>query len=362
MAIKRTYFGALDGIRGVAAVIVAMRHTGYMFGITLPESFLAVDVFFVLSGVVIASSYEARLLEGLTLRDFLRIRLIRLYPLYIAGTLISVGALVATHAMGYRHLALLMALAAAFVPIPIGGGMHPFPLDPPGWSLFFELTVNVAYAGFIRFLKTRALLVVAAISAVLLAVGVALLNTVDHSVNVGWSRHTLALGFPRAALSFAVGVVLYRKYIADKPSKLARPNLAAWAIVGLTGLVLLGSPHARLQQIYDFAAILFVFPALVWTACRLEISGSTARIFKFFGLASYAIYAVHVPLDNAIEQIGWGGQYYVLSRYAPWIGPVFIVGVIGLAWILDKYYDGPVRKSLTQLFARPQLSRRGEKT
>ena len=78
-------YATLDGIRGIAAALVAMRHAGALFpGWDFPNSGLAVDLFFVISGFVVASAYDRRLADGLTLGAFMRIRLIRLYPLYLA--------------------------------------------------------------------------------------------------------------------------------------------------------------------------------------------------------------------------------------------------------------------------------------
>ncbi|MFX5999031.1 hypothetical protein ABTF05_21860, partial [Acinetobacter baumannii] len=63
-----------------------MRHTTPFFGNNpFFSSYLAVDLFFLLSGVVLCRSYESRLLNGMRLGAFLRIRLLRLYPLYFLG-------------------------------------------------------------------------------------------------------------------------------------------------------------------------------------------------------------------------------------------------------------------------------------
>ena len=56
-------FHTLDGIRGIAALLIVSRHVPYL-QIDTPESFLAVDVFFVLSGFVIANAYDGRLSSG----------------------------------------------------------------------------------------------------------------------------------------------------------------------------------------------------------------------------------------------------------------------------------------------------------
>jgi peptidoglycan/LPS O-acetylase OafA/YrhL len=82
-------FATLDGLRGVAAIAVTSLHFRFELGkFLLPHSYLAVDFFFVLSGFVLAYAYEDRLSEGMKPIQFLRLRVIRLYPLYLIGTLI----------------------------------------------------------------------------------------------------------------------------------------------------------------------------------------------------------------------------------------------------------------------------------
>ncbi len=50
---------------------------------------LAVDLFFALSGFVLAHAYEQKFERGMTAFDFMKIRFIRLYPLYILALFIS---------------------------------------------------------------------------------------------------------------------------------------------------------------------------------------------------------------------------------------------------------------------------------
>ncbi|WP_374593252.1 acyltransferase family protein, partial [Aquabacterium sp.] len=77
-------FVFLDGIRGLAALIVLTRHTYDFWGFKFFHGYLAVDLFFLLSGFVISSAYDRRLDEGAISRtDFVVIRLIRFYPVYL---------------------------------------------------------------------------------------------------------------------------------------------------------------------------------------------------------------------------------------------------------------------------------------
>ena len=70
--LRNHYFYFLDGIRGIAALLVVLRHTEIYFGaIEFPVIYLAVDVFFLLSGIVIAGDYENRLHGWLKPTEFL---------------------------------------------------------------------------------------------------------------------------------------------------------------------------------------------------------------------------------------------------------------------------------------------------
>ena len=66
-------FAALDGVRGIAALAVMMFHIAWWphFGRPFPSAYLAVDLFFTLSGFVVAHAYSPRLSQGLSALAFL---------------------------------------------------------------------------------------------------------------------------------------------------------------------------------------------------------------------------------------------------------------------------------------------------
>ena len=95
---SKPHYNLLDGLRGVAALLVVWYHIfeGYAFaGGTLIESinhgYLAVDFFFILSGFVIGYAYDDRW-GRMTYRDFFKRRLIRLHPKVVMGMLIGAAA------------------------------------------------------------------------------------------------------------------------------------------------------------------------------------------------------------------------------------------------------------------------------
>src|ERR1700722_12878203 len=82
---EKRFFSGLDGLRGVAALFVAMRHISFFHNLGVHGGYLAVDLFFVLSGFVIANAYEARLAGGPSAPRFLVLRYVRLWPVYALG-------------------------------------------------------------------------------------------------------------------------------------------------------------------------------------------------------------------------------------------------------------------------------------
>ena len=74
-------FLLLDLMRGIAALAVLVYHDVDYLGLqALPNAYLAVDMFFLLSGFVIAHNYDRKIAAGMSLRDFTAQRLIRLHP------------------------------------------------------------------------------------------------------------------------------------------------------------------------------------------------------------------------------------------------------------------------------------------
>lgn len=96
---------------------------------------------------------------------------------------------------------------------------------------------------------------------------------------------------------------------------------------------------------------MFVLPALVWLGSAVEPRGWLGIASHKLGAASYAVYAVHkrlYPLTYAAAlKLGID-----LQPFAPWIGVVFIAGLLVFCLFLDELYDKPARKWLAGVLAR----------
>jgi peptidoglycan/LPS O-acetylase OafA/YrhL len=351
----------LDGIRGVAAILIAIRHSSAFFGaIDFQESYLAVDVFFVLSGVVIADAYEERLQSNLSVKGFAWLRIVRLYPLYLLGLAISVLAIsLGVDDRGNAgQLVTLVPLALFMLPNATRMGNNAYPLNHPSWSLFFELVANVGYAKFLNVLTVKRLIAIMAMCATGLAVGLCFTN--GHNLNLGFLMKQLPAGLLRVGYSFSAGVLLYRLYVSrgSTPITGLRASLALWGVLIVVAAILMMSPRAAIWPYFDLLSVIVIFPAIIHLAMRIEPGRLSASICKLMGTISFALYATHQPLGALTRGLlkDWLG--FSVENYAPAIGGGFLVLLLGFCWVLVIAYDLPIRSFLLARTARRPMMMR----
>src|SRR5579863_6197665 len=230
-AMQQNRYAFLDGIRGIAAIAILTRHTGEFWHFKLFRSYLAVDLFFVLSGFVIAHAYDQRLREGtLSVARFMLVRLIRLYPVYLLSVLFAGALLIAgidTDHPGHMSLGEMLgviALTALYLPTHMSGDEPQlFPLNGPYWSLMFELIANACYA------MLRPLLTGRLLSAIVAVFGILVIAVTHHDGRLAagylWGYESVVAGFVRAIFGIFFGLLLYR-HQARFERQLARRGIA----------------------------------------------------------------------------------------------------------------------------------------
>ncbi|RYE80714.1 MAG: acyltransferase [Oxalobacteraceae bacterium] len=340
--VQKHRFDLLDGIRGLAAIAVMVYHFTshndlHWFG----GAWVAVDLFFILSGFVIAHSYGAKLLAGMQFRQFFLIRLVRLGPLYFLGLSLGfVAALISMLAGQFGdirpiQLGTAAMLGLAWMPYPnslawpFGDdalvGMV-FPLNGPAWSLFFEAFVNVAFFFYVyRFKRLCGLLWIAIAVAIFLAATLVL-----HQTNPGWGKGNFIYGFPRVTAEFFAGVLIYQ---AGFHRRAARPKLMI--VVGAAIALLLFSAEGALAN----SLTLIPLSVILASAIKIE-SQSLKHACAALGNLSYPLYIVHIPMYQLLWKI----------PFVPTLNPVVQTAVISsvcvlLAWMLIPF-DERLRKIL----------------
>ena len=346
---EKTIFYSLDGIRGVAALLVVMRHTqSLFFPWMVQESYLAVDIFFVLSGVVLAQAYGQRLQTGrMSFASFAWIRLVRIMPLYLLGTTISIVA-ISTGIVSFgspRLLAYYVLIAVFMLPNPGVGTVDVYPLNNPCWSLPLELCANGLYGALIRNLSGVRITLIMALS----AAGIAFTVYADksHSLNIGFWARSFPLGLFRVGYSFFAGVLLFRAlpFIERKSRDMPGQCVIAWTVLFATTLALTASPAVSIQPYYDFFSVVCVFPCIIAIGMAVQPSGISTRIFRFLGLISYAVYTLHAPLSGLLNGLSSGQA----EKYAPLSGVTFLALLMPICMIADKAFDFPVRRRLLRV-------------
>ena len=369
---SKPHYALLDGLRGVAALLVVWYHVfeGFQFAGNKPvidfinHGYLAVDFFFILSGFVVGYAYDNRWGKTLTLGGFFRRRLIRLQPMVCMGSLIGAASFLlsgmerrdGTHAtLWLTFLAFvcgcLMLPALPGMPREVRGNGEMFPLNGPCWSLFFEYVGNIVYALFIRRLSTRLLAVLSFALCCALAWFAVTAQSGYGSIGVGWTvdRTNILGGSLRMLCPFTMGLLLSRIF---KPIHYARG--AFWTSAALL-LIIFHVPYIHsdgalsLNGIFEAACIIAVFPLVVWYAASGKTTDiASTRICRFLGDISFPLYIVHYPLMYAFYM--WLIKTRQYTLYETWPAALAVVTAsIILAWLCLKLYDMPVRKWLRNL-------------
>ena len=367
----KPHYHLLDGLRGVAALMVIWYHVfeGYAFagGTTIDtfnHGYLAVDFFFILSGFVIGYAYDDRWGKNLTMKDFIKRRLIRLHPMVIMGAV--VGAITfyiqgsvqwdGTH-IGISMVMLSLLCTIFFIPAMPGvgyevrGNGEMFPLNGPCWSLFFEYIGNILYALFIRRLSNKALTIVVVLLGVALA-SFAIFNVSGYgNIGVGWTLDGVNFigGLLRMLFPFSMGMLLSRNF---KPMKLR----GAFWICTLVMIALFAVPYLEGTEsictngIYEAFCIIIAFPILLWIgASGTTTDKKSTQICKFLGDISYPIYVIHYPFMYLFFAWLIKNQLFTLGETWQVALCVYAWNIL-FAYLCLKLYDEPVRKYLAKRF------------
>ncbi|MBE7176146.1 MAG: acyltransferase [Mucilaginibacter polytrichastri] len=357
----KPHYPVLDGLRGVAAIIVVTFHlteplgTGHL-DILVNHGYLAVDFFFLLSGFVIGYAYDDRW-HKMSVGTFFKRRIERLQPMVIMGmTLGAVGFYFTDstiwpliHTIPVWKMLLVMLIGYTVLPVPLSldirGWDEMHPLNSVGWSLFFEYIANILYAAGIRKLSNAAMAILVLIAAGALAH--LAISSPNGDVSGGWTLNTeqVRIGFTRTMFPFFAGLLLSR---VARPTRIKNAFLLCSVLVAVVLYMprIGGAERLWLNGIYESVVIILVFPLIVYLGASAATQGTTERrICKFLGDISYPLYLVHYPL--VYFYVAWISDHNGVTLAQAWpYALLILVGGIALAYATLKWYDEPVRKWL----------------
>lgn len=322
----------LDGLRGVAVLMVLAYHYTTRFGELFPDwqwggfalGNYGVHLFFTLSGFVIVMTLE----RSERAADFLVARFSRLYPAYWTGALVTCGALwlIAgpVRPPSASQLAVNLTMLQGFLHVPHVDGAY--------WSLEIELLFYaMALAAFATGLLRRA---DALIAAWLLLAALA--------ASPLWDRHLAGVPAARAAAHllllefapfFAIGILCYRLYRGQGSAALNHALIgSALAVVALT-------------QAPAVTVMIGAGTFVLWKVGRGGLPLLRLPLLVFLGTISYPLYLVHQKVGHAalfaLAQHGW----HPLARIAAATGLA-----IALATAMTFLVERPAMRAIRRRY------------
>ena len=367
---SKSRYEILDGLRGVAALVVVLYHLMECYPglstIYFAHGYLAVDFFFALSGFVIGYAYDDRW-KQMSMKDFFKRRVARLHPMVVFGVMVGVCLFYYTGGVDLfgkvDDASWWMVLVQAFllmlmIPLPasmdIRGWGELTSLNGPIWTLMFEYVANIFYALVLRHLPKVMLGILVAVSALLTAdltlrlilFGLLVSDWNSYSVIGGFifDVEHVYIGYVRLLYPFLMGLLLCRLGWRIRTSNgFAKTALLILLVLSVP---ILGGEDKWMDGVYQLAIILFVFPLIIAMGAGSSLVGKhSSQICKFLGDISYPLYITHYPLIYL--HTAWA----IKHSEAP-LGTHIMVGVTTLmislfiAWSALKLYDEPVREWL----------------
>ncbi|HWA16790.1 MAG TPA: acyltransferase, partial [Gemmatimonadales bacterium] len=350
---------AIDGLRGVAALLVVLYHLHEAIARTASDwlpaplefiaryGYMGVDIFFVISGFVIALSVSRGQPTFSYLGRFIFRRSIRLDPPYWVAILLEIGLLLLTLKLFTGITAtlpstpqLLSHLFYAQELLGYGSIVQVF------WTLCYEIQFYLFLVGsVVLYAKLPTALRRPALAA-LAAAAVFLLSLYVRYFHVSWLPHGLALD---RWFQFFIGVLTWRVVTGRGRFGILA---GAWALL-VAAVLLTGAGVLQFLVIAVSGLLVAVArrPAIGWIL--------TTRPVQFLGLISYSLYLYHasvgwrfVSLVQRLNPGEWSSAFALLVYLA---GTALSIGVAAALWWL-------IERPFLALSQRIRLPLRNEST
>lgn len=339
----------LDAMRFVAAIGVIFCHAAADIHIRAESLRLFVDLFFVISGYVIAHVYAERLSSIPSYLNFLVRRVARLGPLHWVTLLIFAGlGVVAERA----HLSINHSDMFDYSCLPANAFLiHAFGTCPhasfngPSWSISAEMGMYILSPLLIALVRSPK------VGLVCLA-GLLILLTLASSAERPWFEWTSDGGVLRALPSFMLGVMARRT-----GERLLR-RVPAPAFLSAAAVTIFFV--ASLANVWEFALLPLVYTAALGSAAA-DVQGNRSKLLLAvapLGQLTYSLYMLH-QLVLIVVVVGLGERVLHLEGMQlvlPVLAAFFIC--IVLAYLSLVFFETPCRRLISGLKFREPVSTR----
>lgn len=347
----------LTSLRFIAAFWVLVYHFKDHLGLGMgqfglvADGYLGVDLFFTLSGFILAHVYLSQFEGGrFGYGGFLKNRIARVYPMHLAALAAMIGLFVVAGVMGAGvgspDAFKWSDLPAHLFMVHAWGATQAVGWNFPSWSISAEWAAYLLFplvAAFV--LKAQRWSGFVAAGALALCVvsflGLSNLHQVLPWVGNDFSQMTAQIGALRILPSFLLGVALYAFGRAH-----AAPKAWAWPIVMASAGWVLAVTTLGLWEGLVWFGLAGLLYGLAETSRHGVDAPMSGRVFVFLGAASYALYMIHLPIDivwfHALERFGVTETSDLALRVGAVVG-VFLVSIVASVFAY-LWIEEPARK------------------
>lgn len=371
----------LTPLRGIAAICVVFFHARlilfpqWMAPLTeythfVENGFLWVDLFFILSGVVMMHVYQPSFVQDISLskwKSFMWMRFARIYPLFFITLIVLIlwETVKASHGIGFYGGALFEKWGMSGIPAFEGPFnrtesilanilmlhgliVKDLSWNISSWSLSVEWLSYMVFPFLVPFLSRKKL---SFLFPTICLIGLLYINHSKGSLDVTGGISA----FIRAITSFTLGAWMYTLSISTKQQRLLNNDFALLTVFAIC-IGLLHLPKSNYHNVF----VVLSFAALVFIAIKQSERDTPVfkvldnRFTRFLGDISYSIYLWHavlllagIELANLLfpeQLITWQSQ---TSWATACVGAViFIATVIGISTISYFWIEKPAMRAL----------------
>jgi peptidoglycan/LPS O-acetylase OafA/YrhL len=353
MPVRRRELPALTGVRFLAAWYVVLFHAlpglahrypvPTVLATFLSNGYLAVGLFFLLSGFILAYTYEGQIAGGSGRTRFWEARFARVYPVYLLSLVLSYSFATDLH-FGTRFAVLTMLQAwNPFNPDMAGAWNY------PAWTLSAEAFFYLCFPFILPWFSRRNNRALFWLTAALLAACVVGHTPVKGLGDWKYSAALFERIVPLPVLripEFLLGAVLGLRFLRDKTAQApaSRPLRVYPAVLGT--LAVLSLPLG------DWVSLVILpFSVLVYELAR---GGSglakflSTRVMVLLGGASYSIYLLRLPVTTEARTV-LSGLPSGIVRFGELLAPLLL---ILFSILVFHYWEEPARKMLRRWFTK----------
>jgi peptidoglycan/LPS O-acetylase OafA/YrhL len=339
--VNNSRINGIDSLRGIAALVMALNHANGPFNLQLNVPNFRLDVFFILSGIIIALIYENKIYSNkIQYKDFLIKRISRLLPLHYITLFLTLLLFITYYIAGRKELIPaennIFTFFLNLLLLQNIGLTNEFTWNYVSWSISAQILVESLWFSFISMKKnsTYLYLFIVIISMFILVKSFGL----SFGGPPKYSIIYLNAGMLRYLMDFFIGLLIYRFFIRrfNFLSNLSAKFLNIISLLILLYLFTLWTYRPIYFEGADYVNAMFIYPVLICLCINSKTFLSNIinfYLFPLLGKISYSIFLIHPLIIVVMCKIQKHFDLNLLLLLFLYFVTLFIVAIFSYRYI-----------------------------